>query len=258
MPYFSIIIPVYNVAPYLRECLDSVLAQTFTDWEVICVDDGSTDESGAILDEYAAKDKRIIVFHQENGGVGDARNFGVNQADGEYVIFLDGDDALVLGCLVILNNIILNKNIDILKFNWQRVQKHYQIENTDYSLDSHKVQSYDMSIMGDAISVFKDFAVGGLLACGACYRTSLIKAIRFRTMTNGEDVLFGTEVICKASLVLVTDMICYNYLDRVGSAVNTKNLRHLYGVVDTATGVFEVVKKWNNYFVVKSCLLRKT
>ena len=68
-PFFSVIIPVYNVAPYLRECLDSVLKQTFTDWEAICVDDGSTDESGAILDEYAAKDKRFRVIHQANAGV---------------------------------------------------------------------------------------------------------------------------------------------------------------------------------------------
>lgn len=90
---FSIIIPVYNVAPYLRECLDSVLAQTFTDWEAICIDDGSTDGSGAILDEYAAKDKRFRVIHQKNAGVGAARNLGIDTAGGEYVTFLDGDDA---------------------------------------------------------------------------------------------------------------------------------------------------------------------
>lgn len=255
---FSIIIPVYNVALYLRECLDSVLSQTFTDWEAICIDDGSTDESGAILDEYAAKDNRFRVFHQANAGVGEARNFGINKANGEYVIFLDGDDTIVLGCLVAFNNILINRCIDILKFNWRRVQKHSQIENDSCCIVPHKVRSYDMSITRDAISVFKNFAVGGLLACGACYRTTLIKTIRFRTMTNGEDVLFGTEVICKASsFVLDTDMICYNYLDRMGSAVNTKNLRHLYGVIDTATSVFEVVKNWNNYFAVKSYLFRK-
>ena len=93
MPYFSIVIPVYNVAPYLRECLDSALAQTFSDWEAICVDDGSTDGSGEILDEYAAKDGRFKVIHQKNAGVSAARNFGIDAAVGEYVTFLDGDDA---------------------------------------------------------------------------------------------------------------------------------------------------------------------
>ena len=94
MPYFSIIIPVYNVAPYLCECLDSVLAQTFTNWEAICVDDGSTDGSGAILDEYAAKDKRFRVFHQPNAGVSAARNMGLDNIHGEYFGFIDPDDIL--------------------------------------------------------------------------------------------------------------------------------------------------------------------
>ncbi len=96
---FSIIIPVYNVAPYLRECLDSVLSQTFTDWEAICVDDGSTDASGAILDEYAAKDARFRVIHQSNAGVSAARNRALDMARSEWVLFLDGDDYLATGHL---------------------------------------------------------------------------------------------------------------------------------------------------------------
>ena len=93
-PFFSIIIPVYNVAPYLRECLNSVLAQTFTDWEAICVDDGSTDGSGAILDEYAAKDSRFRVIHQLNAGVSAARNKALDTAQGEWIAFLDADDLI--------------------------------------------------------------------------------------------------------------------------------------------------------------------
>lgn len=93
-PKFSIIIPVYNVAPYLRECLDSVLAQTYTDWEAICVDDGSTDGSGAILDEYAEKDKRVKVIHQKNQGVAKAREVGLAAAKGEYIGWVDSDDTI--------------------------------------------------------------------------------------------------------------------------------------------------------------------
>ena len=93
-PLISVVIPVYNVAPYLRECLDSVLAQTFTDWEAICVDDGSTDASGAILDDYAAKDARFKVIHQENAGVSVARNAGLEKARGDNILFLDGDDLI--------------------------------------------------------------------------------------------------------------------------------------------------------------------
>lgn len=94
-PFFSIIIPVYNVAPYLRECLDSVLVQTFTDWEAICVDDGSTDGSGAILDEYAAKDTRFRVIHQPNAGTHETRLKALSLIRGEWITFLDADDYIV-------------------------------------------------------------------------------------------------------------------------------------------------------------------
>ena len=92
MPKISVIIPVYNVEPYLRECLDSVRAQTFTDWECICVDDGSTDASPAILDEYAAKDPRFRIFRREHSNAGACRNVGMDLAKGEYLQFLDSDD----------------------------------------------------------------------------------------------------------------------------------------------------------------------
>lgn len=91
-PTISIIMPVYNVEKYLRECLDSVQGQTFTDWECICVDDGSTDSSSAILDEYAAKDQRFHVFKQQNKGSGPARNLALDNSSGECVCFVDPDD----------------------------------------------------------------------------------------------------------------------------------------------------------------------
>lgn len=99
MPKFSIIIPVYNAARYLRECLDSVVAQTYTDFEVICVDDGSTDGSGAILDEYAAKDRHFRVIHQPNAGAWAARNAALEVAQGEWITFVDADDRIRPGWL---------------------------------------------------------------------------------------------------------------------------------------------------------------
>ena len=89
---FSVIVPVFNVAPYLEDCLKSVHSQTFEDWECICVDDGSTDGSGTILDEYSARDSRFIIVHQDNSGVSVARNRGLELAKGEWVTYLDADD----------------------------------------------------------------------------------------------------------------------------------------------------------------------
>ena len=92
MPLFSIIIPVYNVEKYLNKCVDSVLNQTFTDFEVILVDDGSTDNCPAICDSYAEKDKRVKVIHKPNGGLINARKSGLEIADGNYIGFVDSDD----------------------------------------------------------------------------------------------------------------------------------------------------------------------
>ena len=104
MPRFSIIIPVYNVRQYLRDCLDSVLAQTYPDWEAVCVNDGSTDDSLSILTEYAAKDKRIRIIDQPNGGLSAARNSGIKAAEGEYLFLLDSDDWIVPDALERLSN----------------------------------------------------------------------------------------------------------------------------------------------------------
>ncbi|MBQ8840656.1 MAG: glycosyltransferase [Clostridia bacterium] len=92
MKKLSIIVPIYNVEKYLNQCIESILAQTMTDYEVILVDDGSLDNSGAICDEYAQKHDNVFAFHKENGGLSDARNYGVSKAQGQYIIFIDSDD----------------------------------------------------------------------------------------------------------------------------------------------------------------------
>lgn len=95
----SIIIPVFNTEEYLRPCLDSILSQSYADYEVLLIDDGSSDESGSICDTYAQKDSRIQVFHKENGGVSSARNRGIDNARGEYIVFVDSDDLVTDGYL---------------------------------------------------------------------------------------------------------------------------------------------------------------
>lgn len=115
-PKISVIVPVYNVEQYLHRCIDSILAQTFTDFEVLLIDDGSTDNSGKICDEYAKKDKRIRVFHKKNGGVSAARNCGIDFSKGELIYFVDSDDWLKQNCL---QNIITNiVDVDFLVFSY--------------------------------------------------------------------------------------------------------------------------------------------
>ena len=116
MPKFSIVIPVYNVENYLAECLDSVLAQTFKDFEVICVNDGSTDKSGEILKSYAQKDDRIKIIYKENGGLSSARNEGLKYVAGELCYFLDSDDYIESNLLEYAVKIFDNYEIDYFAF----------------------------------------------------------------------------------------------------------------------------------------------
>lgn len=117
-PKVSIIVPVYNTEKYLRRCLDSIAAQTFTDWECICVDDGSPDASGAICDEYAAKDSRFVVIHQENGGVSRARNAGLDAARGEWIAFVDSDDWIEPETFALAHEAAAAHNADLVQWDF--------------------------------------------------------------------------------------------------------------------------------------------
>lgn len=120
MPKISVVVPVYNVVDYLPRCIDSILAQTFSDFELILVDDGSTDSCGAICDDYAQKDSRIVIIHKENGGVSKARNAGIDIAVGEYISFVDSDDYIKPDFLETLYNEIIKGDFDCVASGFAR------------------------------------------------------------------------------------------------------------------------------------------
>lgn len=141
MARFSFIIPVYNVEPYLSECLDSVLSQDFEDFEVCVVDDGSSDGSSLICDEYAARDRRIKLCHQENGGVSVARNRALDMATGEYIWFVDSDDYVLPGALSYLDAVIGDSGCDTVFFGREMLERNaalqYDCGCNDTFLKSH-------------------------------------------------------------------------------------------------------------------------
>ena len=116
MPYFSIVVPVFNVEKYINECLDSLLSQSFSDFEVILIDDGSSDQSLKLISKYGLSDSRFKVFTQENKGLSDTRNLGVSYAQGKYLIFLDSDDLLSKDALKTIHSHCQNKHLDMLMF----------------------------------------------------------------------------------------------------------------------------------------------
>ena len=215
MPFFSIIIPVYNVAPYLRECLDSVLAQTFTDWEAVCVDDGSTDGSGAILDEYAAKDKRLRVIHQENKGVGAARNLGLKKVKGNWILFLDGDDAWAKKLLSIVAGMIDEYPSEkLFRFGFKRFDGIWN-ESTSYDL----ICNFEIKDISHGMSMHD---LGDYLFWCFAYAGDLFENIRFPRYIRGEDwCVLNRIMLEKTDAFVSTPMLLYGYRNRVGSAVSS-------------------------------------
>lgn len=214
MLHFSIIIPVYNVAPYLRECLDSVLKQTFTGWEAICIDDGSTDGSGVILDEYAAKDKRFKVIHQANAGVSAARNAGLKAIHYDWVLFLDGDDVWNINALDECAKLIKSHpDAQIIRFGRERFNEKFIIDNGSELLRTIvTIRSVDKQL-SEHDMVFS-------FVCNCCHR-SVIPMYGFKDYAYGEDLVFRAECLLLAKKIVETSQILYGYRKRFGSATES-------------------------------------
>lgn len=141
-PQISVIVPVYNVEKYLPRCIDSILSQTFTDFELLLIDDGSPDNSGKICDEYAIKDSRVKVIHKQNGGVSSARNVGIENATGEWVFFSDADDILVPNAFYILTSRI-NSEVAYVMAGYKRCDENHNIEYEVKTREEHIISSSD-------------------------------------------------------------------------------------------------------------------
>lgn len=210
---FSIIVPAYNVAPYLRECLDSVLAQDFENWECVVVDDESTDAGPRILDEYAAKDKRIHVIHQKNKGEGGARNSGIAAAKGEWIFFLDGDDVMADGALKCLARLIAaHPQEGMFRFAYKDFKDGEPLPRVEENW-SATVTRFGQTIEMDDFFTF---------VWQHLYHRSIIEGILFRHYKRGCDRVFVDDVLLnRVDSLVKTDQICYLYRKRFGSAMNS-------------------------------------
>ena len=205
----SVVIPVYNAERFLRFPLDSVLAQTHSDWECICVDDGSTDGSGAILDEYAAKDARFRVVHQANGGEGSARNAGLDLATGELVAFLDADDAWHPESLRLFSAARERTGADVIRYGWRYVGSHSEAFEP-LPPEKVRIEQVDFTLRRESTIRFCALGAATVVARAAC------GDIRFSPLTQGADLVYVLDCLLRSRKVAYVDAPLLHYLTHPG------------------------------------------
>ena len=213
----SVIVPIYNLETCLPKCLDSILSQTFHDFEMILVDDGSEDGSLSVCKKYQEKDNRIRVFHQENGGVSSARNFGLDHICGRYVSFVDGDDLIEPDMYGRLMDELIRSNADIACCQLDRITP-----------EGKHIVAYPAACevcSADSI-VSRFFDEGYIKECmygpyNKVFRAECIGDTRFKPYKYGEDLLFVFETLRNAKAVCIDDYVGYHYVERPGSAVKS-------------------------------------
>lgn len=211
MPKLTIIVPVYKVEKYIHQCIDSILNQIFTNFELILVDDGSPDKCGAICDEYAKKDNRIIVIHQDNSGVSAARNTGLNNARGEYISFIDPDDwidsDMYYDCLEYMEN----NNLDICCFDVCEVNK--RKHSIKYKFEKNVIFQDEEALKKILIDEIDNSP------CNKIYKSKTWKNVRFPIGRRFEDVATIYRTFYNAEKIGYLRKAYYYYLKREGSAI---------------------------------------
>lgn len=265
----SIIIPVYNIEEQIEKCLQSIVSQTYSNIEIIVVDDGSTDSSGKIIDKFAESDNRIIVIHKENGGVGSAKNTGLKYVHGEYIGFVDGDDYINCAMYEILIRNLEKYHCDIAGCCFKGVSD----DNPGTYSEAIKSDSQKIKILNNFDSFYKYyfefskenertfFTTSVLSLCNKVFRKELLEGISFPENTHmGEDSFVYFDILKKAQKSVYTDLKLYYYYNRVDSATRTKyesyekiNAR-LLNKVKTIGKYINILDDLGYYDLSNSCL----
>ena len=250
----SIIVPIYNVEIYLEECIESIVNQTYKNIEIILIDDGSTDKSGEICDKYSKKDSRVKTIHQENKGIGQARNVGLQYATGEYIGWVDSDD-------IISNNMyeVLLKNM---------IKEDAQISCCNYKRTKDKLEAFCENEKGD-IEVKNEKLIidmiRGPITCflwDKLFRRELFNDIKFTNHKVGEDFLVVTKILSENPKVVITNGCYYFYRYREGSSLNNVNIEGRRDLLKSNLLAAKILKeknyddeKWMNYKTLYNNLL---
>jgi glycosyltransferase involved in cell wall biosynthesis len=222
MAVISVIVPIYNVEKYLPRCIDSILAQTFIDFECILVDDGSPDECPGICDAYAGQDQRVRVIHQVNSGTAAARQAGVNSAQGPLLFFVDGDDWIEKDALELLYTKQKETDADIV---FGGIRDVYEKYSSVYLYPESAAKATPLSFL---------FMHRGRIVCGRLYKKELFRDITIPDTNNGEDAIINAQIFAKLKpgKLQKIDFVIYNY-DHTSGGITTRTVYTYNSHVDS-------------------------
>lgn len=247
MELISIIVPIYNVEKYLRKCIDSILSQTYTNLEIILIDDGSTDGCGKICEEYAKKDNRILSIHKENGGLPDARNAGLKVFKGDYVVFIDSDDFIEPQAIELLYKLYKENNVSCSMFLTRIV---YEWSNLDTKLlDLSEVKTLVLTQDETMRGLFSLTSYTNYLfqvATNKLYPRKLIKNTFFKISAN-EDTEFNSRIFLKTDKVAFGLVPMYNWFQRQGSITHEPVNQRKINVIPSYYRIFNTFSGHKTY-----------
>lgn len=243
MPKISVIVPVYNVEEYLNRCVDSILNQTFSDFELILVDDGSVDKSGIICDEYVKKDKRVRVIHKKNGGVSAARNIGIDEAQGEYISFCDSDDYLENTFFQRAMEICKEYHVDLYKAPYTMIRDAEKEKIGAFSFPKLYKNSLDIP-EGDFVFPLVQAYISNCWA--SLIRKTIIGDTRFDVnCTFGEDTKFVFDLLAKGISLFADNQFLYNYYHIPGSLTGKISVNKCENIKEHYLFFFDYTKRFS-------------
>ena len=214
----SIIVPIYNVEKYIKDCVNSLIRQDYENIEIILVDDGSTDDSGSICDEYEKNNKNVFSYHKKNGGLSDARNYGIDKSNGKYIAFVDGDDIVENDYISFMYNLIKKENVKISACGIKKLYDNGTIKDDNFKNIQKKFIGDEAEIYLNIIGYFN------VSACNKLFEKELFNRIRFPKGKKSEDWFIMYKIVEKAGEIYYDSTPKYIYRQRTGSITKSAQI----------------------------------
>ncbi len=253
MSKISVVIPCYNVEPYLERCVSSVIGQTYPELEIILVDDGSTDATGELCDKLSKTDARIKVIHKENGGLSDARNAGIDVAEGEFYSFVDGDDYLEPDAYEMMTKEMKSGDVSLVSAGIvvENINGYKHINMSNESLILNREEAF-LNLLGPTRTI-------GQSSCNKLFRNHLFQGLRYKRGIINEDMEILPKILDRCNHVVLLNKPVYHYIRRSGSITESEfsiwkyqGIRNAYDTLDLCKEKYPQLGGYAHYYVMDS------